>query len=81
MRVFPDFPPLAAKAGVIVGATLGSVFGFIFLLILCLWCVLRRRRDNEDDMANDIKWVKRILSFWTWISTLNNIELKSEPKL
>eukprot|EP00066_Takifugu_rubripes_P020075 XP_011609341.1 PREDICTED: endothelial cell-selective adhesion molecule [Takifugu rubripes] len=45
----------SSSAGVIVGATLGSVFGFIFLLVLCMWFVLRRRRDNEDDLANDIK--------------------------
>lgn len=39
----------------IVGATVGSVIGFIFLLLVCLVYVLKRRRDNEDDMANEIK--------------------------
>lgn len=55
LTCLPWLLPLATNAGVIVGATLGSVFGFVFLLILCMWFVLRRRRDTEDDMANDIK--------------------------
>uniref|UniRef100_A0A3Q0SCN3 Endothelial cell adhesion molecule a n=1 Tax=Amphilophus citrinellus TaxID=61819 RepID=A0A3Q0SCN3_AMPCI len=46
----------SSKAGVIVGATIGSVAAFIFLLLLCLAFVfMKRRRDNEDDMANEIK--------------------------
>ncbi|XP_015238381.1 PREDICTED: endothelial cell-selective adhesion molecule-like [Cyprinodon variegatus] len=45
------------KVGVIVGATVGSVLGFIFLLCVCagFLFVFKRRRDREDDMANDIK--------------------------
>ncbi|KAM8834479.1 endothelial cell adhesion molecule a [Synchiropus picturatus] len=45
----------ATNVGVIVGATVGSVAGFIFLLLICLVFFLRRRRDGEDDMANEIK--------------------------
>ncbi|KAK9536040.1 hypothetical protein VZT92_005858 [Zoarces viviparus] len=44
----------STNVGMIVGATLGSVIGFIFLL-LCLLFLVKRRRDNEDDMANEIK--------------------------
>ncbi|XP_031594393.2 endothelial cell adhesion molecule a [Oreochromis aureus] len=44
------------KVGVIVGATVGSVAGFIFLLFVCLAFVFMiRRRNNEDDLANEIK--------------------------
>lgn len=45
----------ATNVGMIVGATVGSVVGFIFLLLLCLVFLVKRRRDSEDDMANDIK--------------------------
>ncbi|KAK5615447.1 hypothetical protein CRENBAI_000889 [Crenichthys baileyi] len=45
------------KVGVIVGATVGSVLGFIFLLCVCVGFlfVFKKRRDNEDEMANEIK--------------------------
>lgn len=43
------------NVGMIVGATVGSVIGFIFLLLICLVFLVKRRRDNEDDMANEIK--------------------------
>lgn len=45
------------KVGVIVGAAVGSSLGFIFLVCVCLGFlfVFKRRRDNEDDMANEIK--------------------------
>ncbi|XP_063058812.1 endothelial cell adhesion molecule a [Engraulis encrasicolus] len=44
----------ATRAGVIAGATVGSVIGFI-LLILFLIFLWTRRRDTEDDLANEIK--------------------------
>lgn len=46
----------STNVGMIVGAVVGSVLGFLFLLFL-LGCFffLKRRRDNEDDMANEIK--------------------------
>ncbi|XP_056140431.1 endothelial cell adhesion molecule a [Lampris incognitus] len=44
----------STNAGVIAGATVGSVVGFI-IIILFLIFLIRRGRDNEDDMANDIK--------------------------
>uniref|UniRef100_A0AAV2J9M9 Ig-like domain-containing protein n=1 Tax=Knipowitschia caucasica TaxID=637954 RepID=A0AAV2J9M9_KNICA len=43
------------NAGMIVGAVVGSVVGFLLLLLLCIMYLLKRRRDNEDDMANEIK--------------------------
>ncbi|KAM9385072.1 endothelial cell adhesion molecule a [Pholidichthys leucotaenia] len=45
------------RVGVIVGATVGSVLGFIFLvLLLCVATFFfRRQRYHEDDMANEIK--------------------------
>ncbi|KAL6099200.1 esam [Pungitius sinensis] len=47
----------STNVGMIVGATVGSVVGFIFLLLLlfCFVFLVKRRRDNEDDMANEIK--------------------------
>uniref|UniRef100_A0A3B4WAM4 Endothelial cell adhesion molecule a n=1 Tax=Seriola lalandi dorsalis TaxID=1841481 RepID=A0A3B4WAM4_SERLL len=45
----------STNAGVIAGATVGSVIGFIFLLLICLFFVVKRRRDSEDDIANEIK--------------------------
>ncbi|XP_071316311.1 endothelial cell adhesion molecule a [Trachinotus anak] len=45
----------STNVGKIVGATVGSVAGFIFLLLVFLFCVVKRRRDGEDDMANEIK--------------------------
>ncbi|XP_035482033.1 endothelial cell adhesion molecule a [Scophthalmus maximus] len=45
----------STNAGMIAGATVGSVVGFIFLLVICLFFLARRRRDSEDDIANEIK--------------------------
>ncbi|XP_022601700.1 endothelial cell-selective adhesion molecule-like [Seriola dumerili] len=45
----------STNAGMIAGATVGSVIGFIFLLLICLVFVVKRRRDSEDDIANEIK--------------------------
>nr|XP_046266554.1 endothelial cell adhesion molecule a [Scatophagus argus] len=45
----------STNVGMIAGATVGSVVGFIFLLLVCLVFLVKKRRDNEDDMANEIK--------------------------
>uniref|UniRef100_A0A3B4BMF3 Ig-like domain-containing protein n=1 Tax=Periophthalmus magnuspinnatus TaxID=409849 RepID=A0A3B4BMF3_9GOBI len=45
----------STNVGMIVGAVVGSVVGFLFLLLLCILYLLKKRRDNEDDMANEIK--------------------------
>ncbi|KAF3706784.1 Endothelial cell-selective adhesion molecule Precursor [Channa argus] len=45
----------ATNVGMIVGATVGSVVGFIFLLFICLVFLMKKRQDSEDDMANEIK--------------------------
>ncbi|KAM9789091.1 endothelial cell adhesion molecule a [Neosynchiropus ocellatus] len=45
----------ATNVGLIVGATVGPVAGVVFLLLICLVFFLWRRRDGEDDMANEIK--------------------------
>ncbi|XP_041948121.1 endothelial cell adhesion molecule a [Alosa sapidissima] len=44
----------ATNAGVIAGATVGSVIGFILILLVLIF-LWTRRRDTEDDLANDIK--------------------------
>jgi len=44
----------ASKAGVIAGATVGALVGFAFLVAI-LFFLWKRNRDNEDEMANDIK--------------------------
>ncbi|XP_077448506.1 endothelial cell adhesion molecule a [Stigmatopora argus] len=43
------------RAGVIAGATVGTVVGFLCLLLICMFFLMKRKRDNEDDMANEIK--------------------------
>uniref|UniRef100_A0A1A7YX82 Endothelial cell adhesion molecule a n=1 Tax=Iconisemion striatum TaxID=60296 RepID=A0A1A7YX82_9TELE len=45
------------KLGMTVGAAVGSVLGFIFILAICIGFLFffKRRRENEDDIANDIK--------------------------
>ncbi|TKS83722.1 Endothelial cell-selective adhesion molecule [Collichthys lucidus] len=43
------------RAGVIAGATVGSVLGALFLLLICYFFLVKKRRDIEDDMANEIK--------------------------
>ncbi|KAA8586335.1 hypothetical protein FQN60_000171, partial [Etheostoma spectabile] len=48
-------PMLTTNVGMIAGATVGSVVAFIFLLLICFLFLMKRRRDNEDDMANEIK--------------------------
>nr|XP_040037808.1 endothelial cell adhesion molecule a [Gasterosteus aculeatus aculeatus] len=45
----------STNVGVIAGATVGSVVAVILLLLLCFVFLVKRRRDNEDDMANEIK--------------------------
>ncbi|KAJ8280641.1 hypothetical protein GJAV_G00057240 [Gymnothorax javanicus] len=42
------------NAGVIAGATVGSVVGFV-AIVLFLVFILRKRKDSEEDMSNDIK--------------------------
>lgn len=44
----------ATNAGVIAGATVGSVVGFILILLVLIF-LWTRRRDAEDELANDIK--------------------------
>lgn len=48
------FACAATNAGVIAGATVGSVVGFILILLVLIF-LWTRRRDTEDDLANDIK--------------------------
>ncbi|XP_061558908.1 endothelial cell adhesion molecule a isoform X1 [Phycodurus eques] len=43
------------KVGVIVGATVGTVVGFLCLLLICVFFLMKRQRENEEDMANEIK--------------------------
>lgn len=45
----------STNVGMIVGAVVGSVVGFLLLVLLCILYLLKRRRDSEDDMANEIK--------------------------
>ncbi|XP_062309898.1 endothelial cell adhesion molecule a [Osmerus eperlanus] len=44
----------STNSGMIAGATVGSVFGFIFIILFLIF-LLKRRRDTEEDLANDIK--------------------------
>ncbi|KAM6969881.1 endothelial cell adhesion molecule a isoform 1-T1 [Aplochiton taeniatus] len=44
----------STNAGVIAGATVGSVLGLVFIVLFIIF-LLKRRRDTEEDLANDIK--------------------------
>uniref|UniRef100_A0A8C7CLP4 Endothelial cell adhesion molecule a n=1 Tax=Oncorhynchus kisutch TaxID=8019 RepID=A0A8C7CLP4_ONCKI len=44
----------STNAGMIAGATVGSVLVFIFIILFLIY-LLRRKRDYEEDRANDIK--------------------------
>ncbi|KAF7701225.1 endothelial cell adhesion molecule a [Silurus meridionalis] len=43
------------KAGVIAGATVGALVGLILIIIVLVFLWTRRRKDTEEDLANDIK--------------------------
>ncbi|KAL0994531.1 hypothetical protein UPYG_G00123560 [Umbra pygmaea] len=44
----------ATNAGVIAGATVAAILGLIFIILFLVF-LMRRKRDSEDDDANDIK--------------------------
>ncbi|XP_013867871.1 endothelial cell-selective adhesion molecule [Austrofundulus limnaeus] len=44
----------STNAGVIAAATLGSVVGLVAMVLLLIF-ILRRRRDTEEELANEIK--------------------------
>ncbi|CAL8364363.1 unnamed protein product [Lota lota] len=44
----------STNSGMIAGAVVGALVGFVILLIF-IFFLLKRRRDNEEEIANDIK--------------------------
>lgn len=46
---------LATNAGMIAGATIGAFVGLILIIIVIIFLWTRRRKDSEEDLANDIK--------------------------
>uniref|UniRef100_A0A3Q3G3E8 Endothelial cell adhesion molecule b n=1 Tax=Kryptolebias marmoratus TaxID=37003 RepID=A0A3Q3G3E8_KRYMA len=44
----------SSNAGMIAAATLGSVVGLVAMMLFLIF-ILRRRRDTEEEMANEIK--------------------------
>ncbi|XP_054458714.1 endothelial cell-selective adhesion molecule [Anoplopoma fimbria] len=44
----------SSKAGMIAAATLGSIVGLVAMVLFLIF-ILRRRRDSEEEMANEIK--------------------------
>lgn len=58
-RIFRNwnvYSSAASSAWLIAGATVGSVVGFVALVLLLVF-ILRRECDTEEEMANEIKWV------------------------
>lgn len=51
MACFP-----ASNGGVIAAATLGSIVGLVAMVLFLIF-ILRRRRDTEEEIANEIKSV------------------------
>ncbi|XP_048836386.1 endothelial cell-selective adhesion molecule isoform X2 [Brienomyrus brachyistius] len=43
------------NAGMIVGAALGSILGLVAIIIFLVFIVRKKRGENDDDMANEIK--------------------------
>lgn len=44
----------ASNAGMIAAATLGSVVGLVAMVLFLIF-ILRRKRDTEEEIANEIK--------------------------
>lgn len=44
----------ASNGGVIAAATLGSIVGLVAMVLFLIF-ILRRRRDTEEEIANEIK--------------------------
>ncbi|CAL8305416.1 unnamed protein product [Gadus morhua 'NCC'] len=44
----------STNSGMIAGAVVGALVGFVILLVF-IFFLLKRRRDNEEEIANDIK--------------------------
>ncbi|XP_026856538.1 endothelial cell adhesion molecule a isoform X2 [Electrophorus electricus] len=53
-KCYINLEVITANAGVIAGATVGALVGLILLILLVLF-LWKRRRNTEDDLANDIK--------------------------
>ncbi|KAM9455337.1 endothelial cell adhesion molecule a [Clarias gariepinus] len=45
----------SSKAGVIAGATIGVLLGLILIILAIIFFWGRRKKETEDDLANDIK--------------------------
>ncbi|KAG7322356.1 hypothetical protein KOW79_013702 [Hemibagrus wyckioides] len=45
----------SSNAGVIAGATVGALVGLILIVLIIIFLWTRRRKDAEEDLANDIK--------------------------
>ncbi|KAK3550363.1 hypothetical protein QTP86_025131 [Hemibagrus guttatus] len=45
----------SSNAGVIAGATVGALVGLILIILVIFFLWTRRRKDAEEDLANDIK--------------------------
>ncbi|KAB5543539.1 hypothetical protein PHYPO_G00080360 [Pangasianodon hypophthalmus] len=45
----------STNAGVIAGATVGALVGLILIILVIVFLWTRKRKDTEDDLANDIK--------------------------
>lgn len=55
---YPFWPVVcisASNAGMIAAATLGSIVGLVAIVLFLIF-ILKRRRDTEDEIANEIKW-------------------------
>lgn len=44
----------ASNGGVIAAATLGSIVGLVAMVLFLIF-ILRKRRDTEEEIANEIK--------------------------
>lgn len=44
----------ASNTGMIAAATLGSIVGLVAMVVFLIF-ILRRRRDTEEEIANEIK--------------------------
>lgn len=54
-KCYTNLEVITSNAGVIAGATVGALVGLILIILVIVFMCTRRKKDTEEDLANDIK--------------------------